>query len=258
MTMDFGKVAVVTGASGGIGEAIAVQLAGAGHHVVLAARRETELTRVAGRCGGKAIPVVTDMTQRNDVDQLKGRAVAWHGRVDVWINNAGRGINKSVLDLTDADFDAMMAVNVKSALYGMQAILPHFKQQGHGHVINVSSFLARVPIASFRSAYNAAKAALNALSANARMDLAHDYPRVHVSVVMPGLVLTAFQKNALGGTPPLPPGGTTGTKPQSVDEVAASIMDLIAHPRPEVYTNPASAEVARRYFADVAAFEAGL
>ena len=70
----------------------------------------------------------------------------------------------------------MMAVNVKSALYGMQAIVPHFIERGRGQIVNVSSFLSRVPFATFRSGYNAAKAALNALTANARVDLARAHP----------------------------------------------------------------------------------
>ena len=107
---------------------------------------------------------------------MRDEAIAAFGAVDIWVNNVGRGNNASVLELTDEQFDEMMAVNVKSALYGMQAIVPHFKERGHGHLINVSSFLSRVPIATYRSAYNAAKAALNALTANLRMDLRRESP----------------------------------------------------------------------------------
>jgi NAD(P)-dependent dehydrogenase (short-subunit alcohol dehydrogenase family) len=167
---------------------------------------------------------------------------------------------RPVLELTDADFDEMMAVNVKSALYGMQAIAPHFIERKRGHIINISSFLGRVPIATHRSAYNAAKAALNALTANARVDLQAKYPDIHVSLVMPGLVSTEFARNAAGSTggapPPWAAGGTT--QPQTAQEVASAIAGVIEHPMAEIYTNPASAEMARRYFEDVGAFEAGL
>ena len=88
----------------------------------------------------------------------------------------------------------MMTVNVKSALYGMQAIAPHFIARGRGQIVNVSSMLSRVPFATFRSAYNAAKAALNALTANARVDLARAHPGIQVTLVMPGLVRTEFQQ----------------------------------------------------------------
>src|SRR5207237_4915967 len=147
-----------------------------------------------------AIAVVADGTRREDVDRLRDDAPRAFGVIDVWINNAGRGISRSVLELSDADLDEMMLVNVKSALYGMQTIVPYFLERGRGHLINISSFLGRVPIAAHRSAYNAAKAALNALTANVRVDLAMKYPGIHVSLVMPGLVATEFARNAIGST----------------------------------------------------------
>ena len=201
-----GKTIVITGASSGIGAELAVQLAAEGHRLVLGARREAELGAVAARAGRDAVTVVTDVTRRGDVERLRDRAIARSGGVDVWINNAGQGITRSVLDLTDEDFDAVMAVNVKSALYGMQAIVPHFIARGEGHLVNVSSFLSRVPAASYRSAYNAAKAALNALTANLRMDLAAAHPGIHVSLVMPGLVATDFGRHAIGGAAARPTG----------------------------------------------------
>jgi short-subunit dehydrogenase len=245
------KHIVITGASGGIGAALAMQLGRAGHRVVLAARREAELREVAGRVGAGTSVVPTDVTSRADVERLRDRAIAELGHVDVWVNNAGRGITKPVLELTDDELDEMMTINVKSALYGMQAIAPHFIARRQGQIVNVSSFLSRVPFATFRSAYNAAKAALNALTANARVDLARTEPGIHVTLVMPGLVSTDFQRNAVGGTPPLP----AGTPAQSAEEVAAAIAGAIEHPVAEIYTNPQHAAVALEYFKDVAAFE---
>ncbi len=253
--MSSDKVIVITGASGGIGAALARQLGAQGHRLVLAARREPALAAVAEQCGAGTLAVVTDVTRRQEVEILRDRALAACGQVDVWINNAGRGIGKATLELTDDDFDQIMAVNVKSALYGMQAIVPHFKERGRGHLINISSFLGRVPLASIRSVYSAAKAALNSLTANLRMDLRREYPGIHVSLVMPGLVATEFAQNALGGTPPGPP-PSGPMQAQTADEVAAAIASLIEHPVPEIYTNPVSAEIARRYYADVGAFEA--
>jgi len=255
-----GKVVVITGASGGIGAELARQLAARGEKLVLAARREAALKQVAAACGPDALALTTDVTRRVDVDHLRDEALRAFDHVDVWVNNAGRGIGRQVLDLTDEDFDAMMAVNVKAALYGMQAIMPHFKARGAGHVINISSALGRIPFASYRSAYSAAKAALNSLSANARMDLRAQYPNIHVSVVMPPMVRTDFAKNALYGTP-MPPGGFrqgTGSYGQTPDQAAAAIVNLIDHPRPEIYTDPGQAETAARYYADVAAFEANM
>jgi short-subunit dehydrogenase len=255
-------VTVITGASSGIGAALARRLGHKGHRLVLAARRADALRAVAVEAGDGTIPVVVDVTKRAEVERLRDEAITAFGAVDVWVNNAGRGINAPVLDLTDAQFDEMMAVNVKSALYGMQAIVPHFQHRGRGHLINVSSFLSRVPIATYRSAYNAAKAALNALTANLRMDLRREYPEIHVSLVMPGMVTTEFARNAVGGTPAVTwvsrAGGGGGPQIQSADEVAHSIVDLIETPRAEVYTQPGQPDTVLRYFSDVAAFERGL
>jgi short-subunit dehydrogenase len=253
-------VIVITGASGGIGEALARELAKKGRRLVLAARRRDELERVARAAkdagASAALAVSTDVTRREEVERLRDHALEEFGRIDVWVNNAGRGIGKKVLDLTDADFDEMMTVNVKSALYGMQAAVPHFQERGSGHLINVSSFLGRVPLVSFRSAYNAAKAALNALTANLRMDLKATHPGIHVSLVMPGVVTTEFANNALGvapGSSYRPPANVANA--QTPEEVAAAIAELIEHPRAEIFTNPAQVEIARRYYEDVAAFE---
>jgi short-subunit dehydrogenase len=248
------KVIVITGASSGIGAELARQLGKLECKLVLAARREPELKRVAEPFGQNAITVVTDVRQRGEVEYLRNRALGEFGQVDVWVNNAGRGIGKKVLELNDEDFDEMIAVNLKSAFYGMQAIVPYFQQRGEGHLINISSFLGRVPLASYRSVYSAAKAALNSLTANLRMDLVADYPNIHISLVMPPTVTSEFAANALGGTPQYAHSQQRGT--QTPEEVAAVIVELIRHPLSEVYTNPASAEMVTQYYQDVAAFEA--
>lgn len=248
------KVIVITGASSGIGAALARQLAARGDKLVLVARREKELKEVAAACGPDALPVVADVTHRADVEQVRDEALVQFGYVDVWINNAGRGIDRYVLDLTDSDFDEMMAVNVKAALYGMQAIVPHFKERKKGHLINTSSALGRVPFASYLSAYSAAKAALNSLTTNLRMDLQADYPNIHVSIVMPPAVTTDFRRNALHGTPAPSGGYPPGSNSQTPEQVAAAIVDLIDHPKAELYTDPGNAEMVARYYADVEGF----
>ena len=247
------KHIVITGASGGIGAALALRLGAEGHRVALAARREAELQEVAGRVGPTALVVPTDVTRRSEVERLRDRALAAFGHIDVWVNNAGRGITRPVLELRDEEFDQIMQVNVKSALYGMQAVVPHFIGRGTGHLINVSSFLSRVPLATHRSAYNAAKAALNALTANLRQDLAAAHPAIHVTLVMPGLVATEFAANAMHGSPPLPP--ALAAEAQTAEDVAAAIAGVIDHPVAEIYTNPRQRDVALEYFRDVAAFE---
>ncbi|MFI5370248.1 MAG: SDR family oxidoreductase [Candidatus Eisenbacteria bacterium] len=246
-------VVVITGASSGIGAALAERVTRDGARVALAARRENELAAVAARCGAEALAVVTDVTHRVEVERLLDATLGRFGVVDAWVNNAGRGISRPVSELTDEDFDEMMRVNVKSALYGMQTVLPHFKSRGRGHIINVSSMLGRIPFAPVRAAYSAAKHALNSLTANLRMDLAREHPDIHVSTVMPGVVATEFGVRAMHG------GMDSRRFPgaQSAEEVAAVIADLIDHPRADVYTRPGGREIVARYYAaeDMGAFE---
>ncbi len=256
------KTIVITGASSGIGAALARHLGRDDNRLVLAARRIDELNAVANDSGHNTVTVRADVTKRADVNRVRDEALRAFETVDVWVNNAGRGISRPALELTDDDVDEMMAVNVKSALYGAQAIAPHFIERGRGHLINISSFLGRVPLATHRSAYNMAKAALNALTANLRVELRRKNPEIRVSLVMPGLVATPFAQNVRGEgagvAPPWTPGGggpQPGMKPQTAEEVAAAIADLIEKPVAELYTNPASPELARRYFSDVDAFE---
>ncbi len=238
------KVVVITGASAGIGAALAEQVGRKGWQPVLAARRERELREVAARSGPEALPVVANVSRREDVQRVLDAALARFGQVDVWVNNAGRGISKLVSELTDEDFDEMMRVNVKSALYGMQAVLPHFQSRGRGHIINVSSMLGRVPYVPERSAYNAAKHALNALTANLRQELRERSPGIHVTTFLPGVVATEFGVNARGG-------GVDSRKipgAQSVEEVAGVLVDTIEKPRPEVYSRPAYRDQVIAYY----------
>ncbi len=250
------KVAVITGASAGIGAALAMLLGSKGYQTVLAARREDKLREVAEKAGSKALVVKTDVTIRAEVMRLKDMALKECGHIDIWVNNAGRGISRSVLDLTDDEIDQVISVNLKSAIYGMQAIVPYFEETGKGHLINVSSFLGRVPFVTFRSMYNAAKAGLNMLTANLRMEMMQKYPDIHVSLVMPGVVLTEFAKNAIGGTPGWRPGSSASSmNAQTPEQVAESIYSVIENPRAEIYTNPATPDIAKRYYEDVEAFE---
>ncbi len=242
-TLD-GRVVLITGASAGIGAALAEEIGRRGARPVLVARRERELAEVAARSGPGALPIVADVTRRADVERAFAEAKGRCGRVDVLVNNAGRGISRPVSQLTDDDLDDMILVNVKSALYGIQAALPHFEARGSGHIVNISSMLGRVPFATIRSAYSAAKHALNALTANLRMELRARAPGIHVSLVLPGVVATDFGVNARHGGPDSRqiPGA------QPVDEVAALIADLLERPRPELYTRPQYRDMAIAYY----------
>ncbi|MDI1479410.1 SDR family NAD(P)-dependent oxidoreductase [Polyangium sp. y55x31] len=245
------KIVVITGASAGIGAAIARKAGAEGACVVLAARRQKELSEVATASGPDALAVVTDVTVRSDVESLAQKALDRFGRVDVWINNAGRGITRAPSQITDDDLDLMMRDNVKSALYGMQAILPHFKERNAGQIINVSSMLGRIPYFAARTAYSASKHALNALTAGLRAELRPMYPGIIVTTVSPGIVATDFGLNAVHG------GVDSRSLPgaQSVDEVADVVIDVIRNPRIDVYTRPVYADNVRRYYEDMDAFE---
>lgn len=240
-----GQVVVITGASSGIGAALATLLAGRGAKVVLVGRREKELSEVSSHCGTDALAVVADVTRRADVKRVVAEALKRHGHVDVWVNNAGRGISRLPSQLTDEDLDDMMQINVKSAMYGMQEILPHFQERSAGHVINVSSLLGRVPFALVRAAYSGSKHFLNALTASFRMEVHAKYPGIQISTVSPGVVATEFGVHALHGGPD----SRTMPNTQTADEVAEVIAKVIETRRADVYTRPGYHAMIAGYYA---------
>lgn len=249
------KVIVITGATAGIGKATAKKLAARGDYLMLAARRYQELRQVTRECGRDSFSFTTDVTRRQDVDRLRDEAIRTFDHVDVWINNAGRGIVRPVMQLTDQDVDEMMAVNLKAVLYGMQAITPHFIERGSGHIINVSSVLSRLPLVTHRSAYSAAKSAMNSLTTSLRLDLKKDHPGIHVSLVIPGPVDTEFADKALYSEGPI----GSSVHMQTADEVADSIVEMIDHPCAEMYTDPTFQKPRLiNYLSDIDDFEAKL
>jgi NADP-dependent 3-hydroxy acid dehydrogenase YdfG len=242
------KVVVVTGASGGIGAALSVVLGREAAAVVLVARRRAQLLEVADQCGERAFPIVADVSRRDEVQRVVRETIDRFGRIDVWVNNVGRGITRPPSELTDEDVDEVMQVNVKSALYGMQEVLPHFKARGTGQVINISSMLGRIPFATFRSAYCGAKHFLNAITANFRAEVQQTHPDIQFSLVSPGVVRTEFGLNARHGGPDsrqLPDS-------QSAEEVAEVIVDVIASRQPDVYTRPGAHDRVVNYYATIA------
>ena len=240
---------LITGASSGIGAALARNLATKGASVALVARRENVLREVAAECGERAIPIVADVTDREAFRRAINEGIARLGGLDVLVNNAGRGMTRVPSELTDDDIDDMVRINVKSALYGMQEILPHFKSRNTGHIINVSSMLGRVPNKTFRAAYSGAKHFLNALTANFREEVQATHPNVLFTIISPGLVATEFGVNAKYGGPD----SRTAPSPQDVDEAAAVIANVIENPRPDVYTRPGSHSYVVKYFDSIGA-----
>jgi NADP-dependent 3-hydroxy acid dehydrogenase YdfG len=243
------KVVVITGASGGIGAATAEEAANRGAKVVLVARREDALRAAAAKCGADALVLVADATSREQVRRAVSDALARFGRIDVWMNNVGQGITRQPSELTDEDVDEAMRVNVKSALYGMQEVLPHFKSRNDGQVINVSSMLGRIPVAINRSAYNGTKHYLNSLTANFRTEVQATHPGIQFTIVSPGVVRTDFGLNARHGGPD----SRSFPDSQSAEEVAMVIADAMESRAPDVYTRRGARERVAAYYASVGA-----
>jgi NAD(P)-dependent dehydrogenase (short-subunit alcohol dehydrogenase family) len=195
------KVAIVTGASAGIGEATALALARRGYAVVLAARRADALDRVAAACvsaGGDARPHVTDVTDREQVDALVADTVERFGRLDVMVNNAGRGLRARVDQTTDEQMRALFEVNYFGVFYGSRAAARVMTARRSGHIFNVSSVIGKrgVPL---NGAYCATKFAVCGLTDSMRVELKPH--NVHVTAVCPTLTATEFFGAMEGATP---------------------------------------------------------
>src|SRR5215831_1135897 len=185
-----GKVAVVTGASSGIGAALAALLADEGARVMLAARRGEQLETVAAgirQAGGAAVPVVTDLADDDSMARLLARTTAELGPVDVLVNNAGFAVWKPLEATSIAEWDHTFAVNVRAAAYLCAAVLPGMQERRFGRVINIGSE-AGVAIVPGLAAYCVSKHALVALT-EVIQDANHDNG-IKAWVVCPGFVDT--------------------------------------------------------------------
>ncbi|HEV3511084.1 MAG TPA: SDR family NAD(P)-dependent oxidoreductase [Candidatus Sulfotelmatobacter sp.] len=193
-----GKVVVVTGASMGIGEAIAKSFADAGASVVLlsrdTARSEAARTRVGHP--DRTVALSCDVRNSEEIDRVLALTLHHFRRVDVWINNAGKGLLDSVAELDMHACHDLFETNFFGSLSAMQAVIPVMRQQGGGTIINISSVAGHIPLA-FHGAYSATKFALNAIGKAARIELKKD--GIHVLTVCPGYVRTAFGENAVRG-----------------------------------------------------------
>jgi len=190
-----GAVSVVTGASSGIGEATARLLASQGSKVILAARRADRLRALAAQLPG-ALAVPTDVTDLAQVRRLVELTLDRYGRVDVLVNNAGQGLHVPIADLDPGDLRAVFDLNVVAPLTLLQAVLPPMRAQGGGAVVNVSSATSLQVIPGL-GGYAATKAALNLLSATARLELAD--AGIALSVVYPRLTATEFHEHLRAG-----------------------------------------------------------
>jgi short-subunit dehydrogenase len=193
-----GKVVVITGASMGIGEALAKEFAEFGASVVLTSRDAARSEAARKRIGHlqRTLAVACDVRHREDIDRLLSLTLHNFGRVDVWINNAGHGLLDSVAGMDMAACRAMFDTNLFGAVEGMQAVIPVMRRQGVGTIINVSSVAGHIPLA-YSAAYSASKFAMNALGKAARVELLGS--GVHVMTACPGYIATEFSQRAIRG-----------------------------------------------------------
>jgi short-subunit dehydrogenase len=236
-----GRVAVVTGASSGIGLAIAQHLARERVAVVLGARRADRLddaVKAIRASGGRAESVVMDVTSEADVARLVQHAHGSFGRLDVMICNAGFGFYGTVEQTPTATMQRMMDVNFMGTFHGARAALPVFRGQGHGHLIVISSIVCQRGIA-LMSGYSATKAAQVGFVEALRTEFSGT--RIAVTVVYPVSTETEF-RSAMERDYGYSVSGL-GPK-QSMDDVARAVVACVKHPRPEVYPHRASRALA--------------
>ncbi len=226
------SVIAITGASAGIGRAVAERAAAAGAAVVLSARRADRLDDVVRgitATGGRAVAVPGDVTRVDDMQTLVRRAVEHFGRLDVMLCNAGIGYHETFQATPPEVMRRLMDTNVMGTLYAAHAAVPQFLAQQSGHLIAVSSIVGRRGI-SGAAVYSGTKAAQIALIEAIRAEMRG--PNLHASLVYPVSTTTEFRdaiKRDYGHE-------IVGRGPrQSAEYVADTIIDCIRHPRPEVY-----------------------
>jgi len=217
------KVALITGASSGIGKSTAERLAHAGVRVALAARREDELKKLADRIdseGGDALVVPTDVTDRNDVQETVDKIEDSFGRLDILINSAGMMVLDQVQEANMNEFQRMVDVNVIGLMEVTQAVLPIMQRQESGHIVNISSLAGRKSFPG-ASGYSASKYAVNGFSDALREEFTGEETEyIRVTDIEPGFVETELSEG-------LPPEWMETLDP---DDVARSIRYAVSQP----------------------------
>ncbi|MGA9119325.1 MAG: SDR family oxidoreductase [Bacteroidota bacterium] len=260
------QVVVITGASSGIGEALARLLGNDGARLVLGARRGDAIARIASEIdprGERVLAVPTDVTDPRQAENLIAASVKKFGRIDVLVNNAGRGHMASVEDTDDEVIKSMFAVNVFALWYTSRPALRAMKAQGNGHIITVASMAGKLGF-PFNSAYVAAKHAAVGFTYALRMELIGT--PLHASVVCPASVKTDWA-SVTEGSSMLPLFAESGPIIKRIvaqrgvplpniegvispERVAVAIRQCMLLPSPEVYTHAGSRE-----FAELAALD---
>jgi NAD(P)-dependent dehydrogenase (short-subunit alcohol dehydrogenase family) len=232
------KVVIVTGASSGIGLATARLLAGHGAKVALAARSRDKLNQLAAELPD-SFAVRTDMTSEEDVRNMIQKVAEHFGRIDILINNAGRGYDAPLEQIDIDKYRQLFELDVVGPLIAMQLVIPIMRKQGGGTIVNISSGTSLMYLPNM-SAYSSVKRALNSITLTAREELAKD--NIVVSVVYPYMTLMDLDKNMFGAEggdfvpsegeadPNLPP-------PDSAEYVAERILEVIETGQAEQYAH---------------------
>jgi 3-oxoacyl-[acyl-carrier protein] reductase len=214
-----GKVAIVTGATKGIGLAIAERMVNEGMSVVVSARTESDVTTVAERLGAHAMGVPCDVSDPDACQALVDTTIDRFGRLDVLVNNAGLGVFKPISELSVEEWQLQIDVNLGGVFYCSKAALPHLSASGDGFIVNIGSLASRNSFAT-GTGYNASKFGLLGLTEAMMLDVRYD--DVRVSIVMPGSVNTPFNNNQMASE--------RGWKLEA-DDCALAVMQLLEYPK---------------------------
>lgn len=193
-----GRVAAVTGAGSGIGRALALDLSRRGTHLALCDIDEDGLAETVQQCKGADINItsqVVDVADRTAVYAWSDLVVEDHGKVNLIFNNAGVSLSSAIESMSYEDFEWLMNINFWGVVYGTKAFLPHLKESGEGHIVNISSVFGLMSVPT-QSAYNAAKFAVRGFTDTLRMELEIDRLPVSCTTVHPGGIKTNIVRNS--------------------------------------------------------------
>lgn len=215
-----GKTAIVTGASSGIGTAIAKELVKVGANVVLAARDEKRLAEIEKEINQKekTLCVKADVTNQKDVNSLADRAKQAFGSVEIYVNNAGMMGSSRILKGDVSDWNQMIDINIKGVLYGIHSVLPDMVEKGSGHIVNIASD-SGFEVTERLTVYCATKFAVRAISTGLEKELAKT--GVRVTNISPGMVETPLSAKS-----PF----ESGRKKLEPTDIARSVVYAVTQP----------------------------
>ena len=226
-----GKVALVTGASSGIGEATALALAAEGAQVAAAARRSDRLDALVKRIeerGGQAFPLVVDVTDEALVREMVQRTRDHWGRVDILVNDAGAAHLGPIDGANTENWRQMITINLLGLMYATREVLPLMKAQGGGHIVNISSVAGRT-VREGNAVYSATKWGVGAFSEGLRQEVEKHH--IRVTIIEPGVVATEMQRSIADQAPADEAlAWIRSTTPLQSEDIAAAIVYAVTQP----------------------------